>query len=324
MEVSVRKTLFGLFLFVLISSIGAQDETLPSNQGFVTIQEIMIQSCAACHVWAGSHEGLTDPVRVTPQDPGASSLYLLVEADAMPMGDNKLTLEQKNLIKHWIAGGASASDEPITVVQAEEPIAAAQADEAQPQVTASESRTIVADAVDYEALGKRINTHMISGFASSALLIAAGTVGTIHFLSMMDQGHEGEDVDAGDLPDEVENEHAGQVRNIWGSSAEQALRWTHVGLLVAGEALYLYNAVSGLTFPPEKTAGITPRKIHRWSFYTHAALMTTNAVMGFLTTSVLSRGSHNEVHNFAVAHAVIGFAVPAVILTSGVAMVLAR
>ena len=39
--------------------------------------------------------------------------------------------------------------------------------------------------------------------------------------------------------------------------------------------------------------------------------------MGFLTTDALKRGDHNTMIALGLAHAAVGFAVPAVILTAG-------
>ena len=38
---------------------GAQE----SNQGFLSVRELLQSSCSACHDWATTHEGIADPSR---------------------------------------------------------------------------------------------------------------------------------------------------------------------------------------------------------------------------------------------------------------------
>jgi hypothetical protein len=56
----------------------SQVQTLELNRGFITVTEIMERSCSMCHDWALTHEGLTDPVRYTPNKPEQSALYTTV------------------------------------------------------------------------------------------------------------------------------------------------------------------------------------------------------------------------------------------------------
>ena len=91
-----------------------------------------------------------------------------------------------------------------------------------------------------------------------------------------------------------------------------------MGLLVAGNGLYLSNAITGFGFPKDPRPGLTPRRIHRYAFYTHAALMAANVVLGFLTTNVLENGTHEQMIGLAAAHAAVGVAVPAVMITAGI------
>jgi hypothetical protein len=99
-----------------------------------------------------------------------------------------------------------------------------------------------------------------------------------------------------------------------------ALRWTHVGLLAAGETLYLANAVTGLGMLTPDRPGLTPQDLHRYAFFTHGALMIAELIMGFLTTSVLESGTHEQVAAFGIVHSAIGLAIPVVVIASGIAI----
>ncbi len=296
------------------AGVSAQATPLPSNRGFATVQEIMNQSCVGCHSWARSYEGITDPQRITPHQPEASPLYLAVESDYMPLEGPKLTGAQKGFLRAWIEAGATAREEPLTVAGAEpgaggEPEAAAAA-------PASGRRAGTGNLMG------RINYHKVAGYTSAALLLGAGAVGTAKIFTFMNDGHAFRD--ASGIDDEEDPAVREEFNALWNSSTQQTLRWTHVGLLTAGNLLYLGNAITGLTFPPDPRPGLTPRRIHRIAFYAHASLMAANIVMGFLTTSALENGNHEQHLAFAITHAAIGVAIPLVMIGSGIAVSLAQ
>lgn len=111
-----------------------------------------------------------------------------------------------------------------------------------------------------------------------------------------------------------------EISRLWGTSPAQALRWTHIGLLVTGEGLYLSNAITGIGMMGKSKPGLTRGKIHRYAFFVHAGLMIAEVALGFATSQALSQGDHEAVADLGRAHAVIGFAIPAVILGSGAAV----
>jgi hypothetical protein len=90
-----------------------------------------------------------------------------------------------------------------------------------------------------------------------------------------------------------------------------------VGLLGSGEIFYLFDAVTGISMWSGNQPGITREKIHRYAFFTHAALMTTEVILGFITSYALETGNHDLVADLGAAHAAIGFAIPAVIIAGG-------
>jgi hypothetical protein len=63
---------------------------------------------------------------------------------------------------------------------------------------------------------------------------------------------------------------------------------------------------------------LTRKKIHRIAFFTHAALMVSEIVLGVLTTDALQRGDHDAVISLGVAHAAIGFTIPVIMIFGGI------
>jgi hypothetical protein len=138
-------------------------------------------------------------------------------------------------------------------------------------------------------------------------------VGGIHILNMREAAHDIRD--AYDLEEESAACRAAMA-DAWRGDA--ALRWVHVGLLGAGELLYLTDAFTGLSMLTPDRPGLTKQDIHRYAFFTHAALMAAEIVMGFVTTEALKRGEHEMVIAMGAAHTAVGLAIPAVILGAGV------
>jgi hypothetical protein len=133
---------------------------------------------------------------------------------------------------------------------------------------------------------------------------------------MMDVSHDYRDIEL--ITEEtMGSQCVAKIQEVWGSDLEQTLRWTHVGLLVAGESLYLANAVTGIGFIGPDRPGISKSKLHRWGFFIHGGLMMAEATMGFFTTEALRAGNHELVSTLGVAHAAVGFTIPIVIIASG-------
>lgn len=163
------------------------------------------------------------------------------------------------------------------------------------------------------AYAKKVKFHEISGFTSGGLLLASGIVGAVHVFDMMSVAHAYRDRHT---MEEVAPECSVVIRDSW--SGDQALRWVHVGLLSAGELLYLTDAITGLSMLTPDLPGLTKQDIHRYAFFTHAALMAAEIVLGFFTTDALQRGDHNTMLALGITHTVIGLAIPTVILGAGV------
>ncbi|PKL24765.1 MAG: hypothetical protein CVV47_10055 [Spirochaetae bacterium HGW-Spirochaetae-3] len=158
--------------------------------------------------------------------------------------------------------------------------------------------------------------HRVAGWTSAGLLLAAGVVGAVRAYDLMSAGHDYRD-ELGIDEDSMSPVCDDKIAELW--SADQALRWTHVGLLVAGETVYLGNAFTGMAMKTEHVPGeISRSDLHRYAFYAHAGLMATEIVLGFFTTDALSRGDHELVSSLGVAHAAVGLAIPVLVIGAGI------
>ncbi len=158
--------------------------------------------------------------------------------------------------------------------------------------------------------------HRAAGWASAGTLLAAGVVGAVRAYGLVSAGHEYRD--ANGIGEEDLGPACGdEIAGLW--AAGQGLRWTHIGLLVVGETIYLGNAATGLSMRTDAVPGELSRSdLHRYGFFAHASLMAAEVVLGFLSTDALARGDHELLESIGVAHAVVGLAIPALIIGSGV------
>lgn len=160
--------------------------------------------------------------------------------------------------------------------------------------------------------------HRFSGWAAGGTLLAAGIVGAVHAYDMMSAAHAYrdslgiEEFDPAVCPAEI--------ATVYHDPTEQALRWTHIGLLAVGESFYLANAITGVSFIGPLPPGWSAAKIHRYAFFLHAGLMAAEGVMGYFSSDALQRGDHGTFHVLLAVHAGVGIAIPVVILAAGAIM----
>jgi hypothetical protein len=309
---------------VLGAAAHAQQPPVPPNKGFTTVREVLSANCAACHSWAGSHKGIADAKRVTPRDPDRSPLWTFLADGSMPPSGQKLSAGELALVRAWIAAGAPSGDEPLAAGPVDATAGATEtpaqpAADAASAATAGQPADSTAAATGSPAAGgaaglspyaKKVRFHEISGFTSGGLLLASGLLGGIHLLNMMDAAHEYQEVYDQDSP-----QCRAAMLNAW--RGDQALRWVHVSLFSSGELLYLADAITGLTMLTPDRPGLTKQDIHRYAFFTHAALMVAELALGFLTTDALQKGGHDTMLALAAAHTGIGIAIPVIILGAG-------
>jgi hypothetical protein len=158
-----------------------------------------------------------------------------------------------------------------------------------------------------------VNAHRVTGYIAGGLLAAAGAVGIYRFLDLRRRGHEYRDSEDESSDDSQSCDPI--ITEVWNDG--QAVRWTHVGLVVAGESLYVFDAVTGISLMKQTGGKSRAGIIHRNAFLVHAGLMALEVITGILETNALERGNHDQVVGYGAIHAGIGVAIPVIIIGSG-------
>jgi hypothetical protein len=262
-------------------------------------------NCSSCHDWAASYDTIVATV-VVPGKPEESPAWQMISQDAMPP-TGPLGAEDRAIILAWIEAGAPQPAPAGASPAVTDPTASASA-QARP-------------SAGFLGFSDKEAFHRFSGWASGGILLAAGIVGAVHAYDMMSTAHAYRDsFPEGSLNDGSSPICVNEIAAVWGSSTEQTLRWTHVGLLATGSSFYVANALTGASFMGKLPPGWSKARIHRYAFFTHAALMVSEAVMGYLSSEALRRGDHETFASLLEAHAVVGIAIPVVILGAGTIM----
>ncbi len=171
----------------------------------------------------------------------------------------------------------------------------------------------VAPAKDPAFLGIAVSreSHSWGGYVSGGLLAAASVAGLVRYLDMESRAHAFRTRGQEDfLPANVP-----VLRQAWADG--QWLRWTHIGLLAAGETVYLYNTATGVSMLSTETDDTSQSRLHRYLFFGHLGLMAAEIGVGFWETYALEQGQHELVTGLGAAHLALGLAIPALILGSG-------
>ena len=291
--------LAGLIFVSQAAAAETAAQTPLANKGFATIREILDSRCSTCHDWTGSWETITAGGRVVPGSPEKSILYLRISRDEMPAEGDKLTPEQKAFIRGWIAAGAPSTDLPIAVSAADA------------QTSATPPGT-----GGFLFFPSKVAFHEVAGFTSTALFVAAGVLGGIHIIDLMNAGHKYRDSIGWDEDTGSQTVRSAEITKLWGE--QSSLRWWHVGLVAAGETLYLGDALTGVSMFTDSTPGkLTKHDIHRYAFFVHGGLMIGEVVLGLLVSDALRRGDHDAVIGYGIAHGAVGIAIPLVMLGAG-------
>jgi hypothetical protein len=184
--------------------------------------------------------------------------------------------------------------------------------------TADDATTAIATAPAPQPspAARRLKFHRIAGYTSGGLTLAGGAVGMAQWGSLAAEGHayrEEQGIEEGELDDDC----AAYIRDLWAEPKHAALRGIHGGLILAGEGLYVSNAVTGMRM---RTQGFKPGKLHRIAMMTQGALLLAEVGLGVGTTVALSRGDHDAQLALGGAHAVLGLVIPIWQIGSGVAI----
>ena len=265
-------------------------------QGAENAEQLIATACLACHPQLATSQAMEEAGWLVRGDPRASALITSVDDDSMPPGA-PLAAEDRDLLRDWVAAGANPSADGMT------------------------PGTALADASAVTGPARKIRFHRIAGYSSGGLLLAGGAVGATQLGTFMSEGHAYREAN-GIGEGQMDSTCSAYIQDLWDNPKHRALRYTHAGLLAAGGTLYLSNAVSGMRMR-SRAKGVTIPKLHRWAFYTHAALMLSEAGLGVWTSNALSRGAHEEVRALGITHSVIGVTIPVMMIGSGIAVDLA-
>jgi hypothetical protein len=295
-----------------LAPAAAQDAAQAVPLKFTEVSGLISNYCAACHDWAATPAAAIAAGVILPGKPDSSPLIRQVEAGRMPPEGDSPSRSETALLRAWIAAGAPLDAAPGAGGGAGPGTAEALSAASEP---APEGATATAAPKGFLGFPSKASFHRSAGWGSAGLLLAAGTVGAVRALGLQSEAHAYRDAQGIDDESQIGSLCAAEIQKVW--KADQTLRWVHVGLLVSGESLYLADAATGISWIDPKRSPSLRSRLHRWAFFGHAALMVTEAVLGFVTTDALSRGDHELVSTLGVAHAAIGFAIPVVIGAAG-------
>jgi hypothetical protein len=277
------------------SALSAADAALQVSFG--PVQELLKAKCAGCHDWAGSADGILG--RVKPGAPDESQIWQKVSTGNMPP-DGPLADADQALLKDWIAAGAPTDGSVV----ADATSGATSAGE--PQVPSS-----------FLGFKSKVAFHMATGYTSTALFLGAGIVGAVQWGTLMAESHAYRDANGID-EDQISSQCAAYIASLRADPLHSALRWTHVGLVSAAEALYLGDAITGLSMLTSDRPGLTPQDVHRYAFFLHGTLMIGEVVLGIASSTLLNLGDHWSIVGVGIAHTAVGLAIPVVMLGAGI------
>jgi len=256
--------------------------------------------CAKCHGWASSYEGIAAGGYVAPENPEESRLLKVIRTGYMPPSPPEPSPPEVEVLRVWIAAGAPAPEGA----------------DATSSATAPGEEGGRKDS-GFLGFPSKAAYHRAAGWTSAGLLLAAGVVGVVRAYDLMSAGHDYRDSIGMTDEDQIDQQCYDEIASLW--SDNQALRWTHISLLAAGETLYLGNAITGMSMAQKRQPGtLSKSDLHRYAFFAHAGLMATEIILGFFTTDALASGDHELVRTLGVAHAAVGITIPLVMIGSGI------
>jgi hypothetical protein len=167
---------------------------------------------------------------------------------------------------------------------------------------------------------KAIKIHKALAFTTGGLLLASGAVGAWHFWDMYQKGHFYRD--SLGYNEDLTNPavQTEWTRKTWLESHSQTMRVIHGALIASSVITYTATATIELAMPRmiKNDAPFSSVNVHRYLFYLHAGMMAANCILGFTESKALSDGNHELVQGLGIAHMVIGFSAPVVMMISGI------
>ncbi len=166
---------------------------------------------------------------------------------------------------------------------------------------------------------RAIKVHKACAFTTAGLVLAVDGMGLYHFLRMKSRGHEIRDSLGYTEANYDPAVQAEQLQRVWRESESQTERVIHGGLVALAMVSYTTTATIELTMPRTRvsTTPVSKTRLHKYLFWVHAGLMAANVGLGFLESYSLSTGDHAAVQAAGIAHLVVGFSVPVVMVASG-------
>jgi hypothetical protein len=161
--------------------------------------------------------------------------------------------------------------------------------------------------------------HKALAFTTAGLLLGADAMGAYHFLSMRNQGHDFRD--AIGFTEESQNTipQSGKTREIWRTQQSQTERIIHTALIAGSLISYTSTATIEFVMPrmSQNRSPFSNTNLHKYVVFTHMALMAANVGLGLAESHALSQGHHDIVQGVGIAHMVVGFAAPVVMVLGG-------
>ena len=168
---------------------------------------------------------------------------------------------------------------------------------------------------------KMLKIHKALAYTTGGFLLATDAVGLYNFLSMMNEGHKyRNEQDLSWRTPNYSSLQTDEIKYIWNEHQTQAQRILHASLVTASSICYVSTAAIELSIPrlSDDPSYLAKVRLHRNIFFLHAALMAANIGLGFAESYALSQGNHNAVESLGVTHLFIGFALPVVMVGSGI------
>jgi hypothetical protein len=165
-----------------------------------------------------------------------------------------------------------------------------------------------------------VKVHKALAFTTAGFLVASDIMGTYHYFSMRNKGHDYRDRIGFTEESNDTSAQNGQIRYIWQQKPAQTERIIHTSLIAASAISYTATATIEFTMPrmSKNRSWFSNTNLHKYIVFTHMGLMAANIGLGLAESHALSQGNHGAVQGLGIAHMVVGYAAPVVMVLGGV------